>query len=225
VEVVARKTKPGKNAVPEQKLCNHLAPAIHTDGMDKGRLVKICANPDCKIHFGNRAQEEKQRLQWKAEKQQANRKAKQTLALRHRLLAEVLKRVKPPLSNDALRLVAQFILRSLSHDLACRLAKRHGLQPSTKDQDWELAEKARALHKSVQGAALAALIFEAMLLGSVGNTTETKDDSLTDAATLYKVDAKSMRRTIVKEEKEKERRKTAKRTKGKDTSKAKAIAK
>jgi ParB family chromosome partitioning protein len=54
VEVVARKTKPGKNAAPEQKLCNHLAPAIHTDGMEKGRLVKICANPECKIHFGDR---------------------------------------------------------------------------------------------------------------------------------------------------------------------------
>ncbi len=47
VEVVTRKTKKGRDARPEEKLCSHLTPAIHADGGDKGRLVKICANPDC----------------------------------------------------------------------------------------------------------------------------------------------------------------------------------
>jgi ParB family chromosome partitioning protein len=225
VEVVARKTKTGKNAAPERKLCNHLKPAIHTDGIDKGHLVKVCANPDCKIHFGNRAQEEKHRLQWKAEKQQANRKAKQTLALRHRVLAEVLKRVKPPLGNDALRLVAQFMLRSLSHDLACRLAKRHGLEPSKKDQDWELAEKARSLYKTADGAALAALIFEAMLLASIGNAAETKDDSLTAAAALYKVDVKPLRRTALREKKERQPKRKDTKREGKVHSQSEVIRK
>jgi len=36
--------------------------------MEKGGLVKVCANPDCKVHFGNRQREEEQRLQFKAEK-------------------------------------------------------------------------------------------------------------------------------------------------------------
>ena len=99
VEVVTRKSKKGRDARPEERLCGHLTPAIHTDGMDKGRLVKVCADPTCKIHFGERQEQERQRLQWKAEKKAANQKAKQTLAFRHRLLADVLKRVKPQLRD------------------------------------------------------------------------------------------------------------------------------
>jgi len=114
VEVVSRKGKKGKDTRPEEKLCAHLTPAIHVDGLDRGRLAKVCADPNCKIHFGNRNDEEKQRLQWKAEKTAANKKTKQTLAFRHRLLADVLKRVKPQFDTEELRMVAQFILRSVA---------------------------------------------------------------------------------------------------------------
>jgi ParB family chromosome partitioning protein len=223
VEAVTRKNPKSKDALPEHKLCNHLTPAIHTDGMEKGRLVKVCANPECKVHFGNRQKEEEQRLRWKAEKQAENRKAQQTVNLRHRILAEVLKRVKPPFGNEELRIVAQFVLRSLSHDLACRLAKRHSLQPSKKNQDWELAEKARSLYKTADGAALAALIFEGVLLAPAGNSAETKDDPLADAAKLYKVDVKGLRSAVVKAEREKEgKQKTAKVRKTKTVRKPKA---
>jgi ParB family transcriptional regulator, chromosome partitioning protein len=204
VEVVTRKSKKGKEARPEEKLCGHLTPAIHADGVDKGRLVKVCADPACKIHFGDRQQEEKQRLQWKAEKSTANRKAKETLAFRHRLLADVLKRVKPQFGTEELRMVAQFVLRSLSHDLTCRLAKRHDLQNPKDAHDWQMAEKARTLYKKADGAALAVLIFEAMLLSPAGNASANKDDDpLADAASLYKVDTKALRIAVAKAENEK----------------------
>ena len=204
VEVVTRKGKKGREARPEEKLCTHLTPAIHADGMDKGRLVKVCANPDCKIHFANRAQEEKQRLQWKAEKAAANQKAKQTLTFRHRLLADVLKRVKPQFGREELRMVAQFVLRSLSHELACRLAKRHGLQNSKDAHDWQMAEKARTLYKKMDAANLAVLIFEAMLIGPAGAASESNDgDPMLDAANLFNVDAKALRVAVAKAEKEK----------------------
>jgi len=203
VEVVARKNQKGKDTLPEHKLCNHLKPAIHTDGIEKGRLVKVCANPECKIHFGNRQKEEEQQLRWKTERLAAKRKAKQTVALRHRILAEVLKRAKPPFGTDELRLVAQHLVGSLSHDLACRLAKRHGFEPSKKGQEWELAEKARSLWKASDGPALAALVWETMLLALAANTAETKGDLLSDAARLYKVDVKTLRRETGQKEKEK----------------------
>lgn len=201
VEVVARKGKKGKEARIEEKLCGHLTPAIHADGMNKGRLVKVCADPACKIHFGDRQQEEEQRLQWKAEKTAANRKAKETLAFRHRLLADVLKRVKPQFGTEDLRMVAQFVLRSLSHDLACRLAKRHGLQNPKDANDWQMAEKARTLYKTADAAALAVLIFEAMLISPAGNASANKDDDpLAAAANLYKVDTKALGAAVAKAE-------------------------
>jgi ParB family chromosome partitioning protein len=208
VEVVTRKSKKGKEARPEEKLCGHMTPAIHADGVDKGRLVKVCADTTCKIHFGDRQQEEKQRLQWKAEKTAANRKAKETLAFRHRLLADVLKRVTPQFGTEELRMVAQFLLRSLSHELACRLAKRHGLQNPKDVNDWQMAEKARTLYKEADAAALAVLIFEAMLISPAGNTSANKDDDpLANAASLYNVDTKALRAAVAKAEKEKAQKK------------------
>lgn len=209
VEVVTRKSKKARDARPEQRLCDHLTPGIHADGMDKGRLVKVCADPTCKIHFGERQEQERQRIQWKAERKAANQKAKQTLAFRHRLLADVLKRVKPQLGTDELRMVAQFVLRSLSHDLLCRLAKRHGFEKQKDIQEWQMAERARTLHEKADAAGLAALIFEAILIGAAGSTTVSKeDDPLTEAAGLYKVDTKALHRAVVKAEQEKVRTKT-----------------
>lgn len=204
VEVVTRKSKKARDAQPEERLCGHLTPAIHTDGIDKGRLVKVCADPTCRIHFGDRQEEERQRIQWKAERKAANQKAKQTLAFRHHLLADVLKRVKPQLGTDELRMVAQFVLRSLSHELLCRVAKRHGFEKQKDVHDWQLAEKARTLHKKADAAGLAVLIFEAILIGAAGSTAVSKDDDpLTEAAGLYKVDTKALHRAVVKAEKEK----------------------
>ena len=208
VEVVTRKSKKGGDARPEERLCGHLTPAIHTDGMDKGRLVKVCADPTCKIHFRERQEQERQRIQWKAGKKAANQKAKQTLAFRHRLLADVLKRVKSQLGTDELRMVAQFVLHSLSHELLCRLAKRHGFENPKDVHDWQMAEKARTLYEKADGAGLAVLIFEAMLIGAAGSTTVSKDDDLlAEAASVYKVDTKALHRAVVKAEQEKVRTK------------------
>ena len=227
IEVVTRKSKKGRGARPEEKLCGHLTPAIHADGMDKGRLVKVCADSACKVHFGERQEQERQRLQWKVEKKTANQKAKQTLAFRHRLLADVLKRVKPQLGTEELRMVTRFVLRSLSHELVCRLAKRHGLQDPKDAHDWQMAEKARALYKKANADGLTVLIFEAMLIGSAGSATENKDDDpLTEAACLYKVDTKALRSAVVKAEKEKTRTKAeTTRAKEKPAPKTKAARK
>lgn len=105
-------------------------------------------------------------------------------------------------------MVAQFLLRSLSHELACRLAKRHGLQNPKDVNDWQMAEKARTLYKEADAAALAVLIFEAMLISPAGNTSANKDDDpLANAASLYNVDTKALRAAVAKAEKEKAQKK------------------
>jgi ParB family transcriptional regulator, chromosome partitioning protein len=202
VEVIGRKTK-SQSSRPEQKLCASLGPAIYINGFEKGRLVKICANLSCPVHFPHRKQEEKRQLEWKAERKAANQKSKQTLAFRHQLLAEVLKRVKPQLGCEELRLVTRFVLSSLPHELAGRLAKRHGFERDKKTANWEIAEKARQLYRKADAAQLAVLLFEAVLLGSAANPPCAKpDDLLLHTATVYKVDAKTIRGKVVLEAKD-----------------------
>jgi ParB family chromosome partitioning protein len=222
VEVVTRKAKKGKEARPEQRLCDHLKPAIYADGMEKGRLVKVCADRTCKVHFREQQQQDKQRLQFKTEKTAATRKAKQIISFRHRLMADVLKRVKPQFGTEEMRMVACFALRFLPHELACRLAKRHGLQNPKDPRDYQMAEKARTLYKKADGAGLAVLIFEAMLLSSADRTTANKDDDpLSIAAGLFKIDTKALRASVAKEEQEKARKK-AKKITGKEKPNRKA---
>ena len=105
-------------------------------------------------------------------------------------------------------MVAQFVLRSLSHELASRLAKRHALQNPKDGNDWQMAEKTRTLYKKADAAALAVLIFEAMLINPAGNASASKDDDpLADAASLYKVDTKALRAAVAKAGREKAEKK------------------
>jgi hypothetical protein len=74
-----------------------------------------------------------------------------------------------------------------------------------------MAEKARTLYKKADAAGLAMLIFEAMLIGCVESTNESKeDDPLAAAAALYKIDAKGLRAALAKEAKEKAQKKAQK---------------
>jgi len=108
-------------------------------------------------------------------------------------------------------MVACFALRSLPHELACRLAKRHGLQNPKDPRNWQIAEKARTLYKKADAAELAMLIFEAILVGCVESTSESKDDDpLATAAGLYKIDAKALRAVVAKEAKGKAQKKAEK---------------
>jgi ParB family transcriptional regulator, chromosome partitioning protein len=205
------KPRRGNEARPEQRLCDHLKPAIYADGMEKGRLVKVCADRACKVHFREQQQQDKPRLQFKAEKTVANRKMKQIISFRHRLMADILKRVKPQFGTQETRMVACFALRSLPHDLVCRIAKRHGLQNPKDPHDYQMAEKARTLYKKADGAGLAVLIFEAMLLGSADRATDSKDDDpLSIAASAFKIDTKTLRASVAKEEHERARKKAQK---------------
>jgi hypothetical protein len=120
-------------------------------------------------------------------------------------------------------MVACFALRSLPHELTCRLAKRHGLQNPKDPRDYQMAEKARTLYKKADAAELAVLIFEAMLLGSADRTTANKDDDpLSIAAALFKIDTKAVRASVAKEEQskvQKKAKKTASNEKPKPTAK------
>ena len=211
-----RKTKKRKQVRPNERLCGHLSPAIHADGIEKGRLVKVCADKACPIHFHELRQQEKQQAQSKAERIAAKREAKQTLSLRQRLLSEVIKRAKAPFGCGELRIVARFVLRSLSHDLACRLAKRHGGGNPKEPHDWHAAEKARNLYRRADAAELASLIFEAMLVGLSGDAGLPQEDDLpADAARLYNINAKRLRTAVTKDELAKAQKKTSQTSKAK----------
>jgi len=108
----------------------------------------------------------------------------------------------------SLRLVTRFVLESLSHEFVCRLAKRRGFAKNKDTPEWQIVEKTRALYKKLDAQALAVLLFEAILLGSVAHTNSSEDDLLGNAVTPTKVNLKALRNAVASEEKGKDRKKS-----------------
>jgi len=56
VELEIKKTKPNGASTklpPDQKPCDKMTDAIVTDGGKRGQLVKVCADPTCRVHHPN----------------------------------------------------------------------------------------------------------------------------------------------------------------------------
>jgi ParB family chromosome partitioning protein len=90
----ANSAKSKKPLSPYQKPCKHMGEAIVVDGTERGRIAKICAEPNCPVHFADRrapnpAQTAKEREQRRKELERQKLEA----TVRHRTLAEVLKRI------------------------------------------------------------------------------------------------------------------------------------
>src|SRR5208337_3195809 len=50
----AKSAKSKKPLSPYQKPCKHMGEAVVVDGTDRGRTVKVCAEPNCPVHFADR---------------------------------------------------------------------------------------------------------------------------------------------------------------------------
>lgn len=195
-EVIARRN--GNKKQPESRLCSNAKTAIYLDGIDKGRLTKVCADPFCKIHFHQQQEEQRRAIQDKARRKAEKKRQKTALTHRNVLFSEVLKKVKPDFGTEELRLIARFVLSAISHDQIMRLAKHHNLVNPKNPRDWQAAEKARLLYENANAPMLAGLILEAMLIGAVPNTTASKEnDLLATAAHIYKIDVKAVRIPVV----------------------------
>jgi ParB family chromosome partitioning protein len=127
--VALQLTNPAKSKQPlspYQKPCKHMAEAIVVDGAERGHTAKVCAEPTCAVHFADRrtpnpAQVAKEREQRRKELE----KRKLETTVRHRILAEVLKKVGAPLDRADLLLIANTLLDRTEPLRRETLARRH----------------------------------------------------------------------------------------------------
>ena len=115
----ATKGKYKAAASPYQKPCQHMGEAIVVEGNERGQTVRVCAEPNCPIHFADRHKangrtdnpeklaKEREQLRKELERQ------KLTTTVRHRTLAEILKKIGSPLGRSDLALVAAVLANNL----------------------------------------------------------------------------------------------------------------
>ena len=127
VELEIKKAKTngtGSKVAPQQKPCQKMTEAVVMDGGRRGELVKVCADPSCRVHHPDTPSPE-QVAKERAEERKRIEKSKQAITIRHCVLAKVLERVAAPLKKADLLTVAQYTIGHLSYNQVPVLAKRH----------------------------------------------------------------------------------------------------
>ncbi|HEX4005501.1 MAG TPA: ParB/RepB/Spo0J family partition protein [Acidobacteriaceae bacterium] len=199
---LARNGKAKQPLSPYQKPCKHMTEAIVVDGTERGHTVKVCAEPSCTIHFADRrspdpAQVAREREQRRRELE----KRKLEITVRHRILAEVLKRVGAPLDRADLVLIASAMLERMEPLRRETLARWYKMVDGTGSEvTFPQVQKAlQRLLRQLDESGLSKLIVEVVLLGSIESAPSDEADVLTATAKRHRVDVAKMRTTVESE--------------------------
>jgi ParB family transcriptional regulator, chromosome partitioning protein len=180
-----------------QKPCEKMAEAIVMDGGKRGQVVKVCADPTCRIHHPNTPSPQQIERE-RAEERKRIEKEKLAITTRHRILATILQRVSAPLKKADLLTVAHYLIGHLSYSQIPALAKRHKVETKK-----SFASAQELLAKQVgtyDEAELCKLLLEISLLDSAYHrSTASRDDILMDAAKRYRVDAEKILKAVADE--------------------------
>ena len=130
VELEIKKAKTngtGSKVAPQQKPCQKMTEAVVMDGGRRGELVKVCADPSCRVHHPDTPSPE-QVAKERTEERKRIEKEKLAITTRHRILATILQRVSAPLKKADLLAVGHYLIGHLSYSQVPALAKRHKVE-------------------------------------------------------------------------------------------------
>jgi ParB family chromosome partitioning protein len=164
VELDLKRAKLGQaaKANPAQKPCEKMTEAIVMDGGKRGKIVKVCADPSCRTHYGNRLSPQAMERE-RAEERKRIEKQKLAITIRHRILAATLERVSAPLKKADLLAVAQYVIAHLPYNQTPQLAKRHKVEV---EKDGSPEEQLMKRISTYDESALGRLLLEVSLLDS-----------------------------------------------------------
>jgi ParB family chromosome partitioning protein len=171
--------------------------AIVMDGGKRGQVVKVCADPSCRVHHPNTPSPQQVERE-RAEERKRIEKEKLAITTRHRILATILQRVSAPLKKADLLAIGHYLIGHLSYSQVPALAKRHKVEAK---KDSASAQELLAKQVSTYDEAeLCKLLLEISLLDSAyQRSTASRDDVLMEAAKRYRVDAEKLEETVAEE--------------------------
>jgi ParB family chromosome partitioning protein len=187
---------------PHQKPCKHMSDAIVVDGGERGQSVKVCADPACPVHFADRHTPNPEQMAKEREQRRKElEKQKLEATVRHRMLAEILKRIAAPLGRIDLALVASGLLSKVEPMRKEVLARRHKLIEKTSDKVTypQVQQAMSKLLRQADEAALSKLLIEVTLLEVVDQTSQGDADVLTAMAKRLRVDVVKVRKAVEEE--------------------------
>jgi ParB family chromosome partitioning protein len=210
--------KPAKAKQPlsaNQKPCKHMAEAIVVDGAERGHTVKVCADATCPVHFAHRTSKTPDPTQVAKDRERRRReieRRKLEITVRHRILAEVLRKVGSPLDRADLASIADVMLEKAEPLRREALARRHKMVDGTDSEVTypQVQKGLQRLLRQLDEAGLSKLIVEILLLGTVEAAPQAENDVLIVAAKRHRVDVAKVRTTVEAEFAAKQKKSTAK---------------
>lgn len=198
VELDIRKPANGKvKPSPHQKICDKTVEAIVVDGGRRGQMLKICADPACRVHHPNQPSPEETERERMAERKRIERD-KLVITVRHRILAAILERVSAPSKKADLLTVAEVLIEYLPHNQVLLLAKRHRIESKqeTDSMQEQLAKQASRWDE----ATLWRFLLEASLLRAAYHIPQNDEtDVLITTANRYRVDTEKLQKKVAAE--------------------------
>jgi ParB family transcriptional regulator, chromosome partitioning protein len=195
VELEIKKPKPNGSSAKQsalQRPCTKMREAIVMDGGKRGQVVKVCADPNCRVHHPNTPSPQQIERE-RAEERRRIEKEKVAITTRHRILAAVLQRVSAPLKKADLLTVAENMIRGLSHSQVPVLAKRHKVEANASASEQELLAKQVS---KCDEAGISKLLLEISLLDSAYGRSSASGEPLMDAAKRYRVDTEKIGKAV-----------------------------
>lgn len=198
-ELEIKKVKPNGSSAklsPAQKPCEKMAEAIVMDGGKRGQIVKVCSDPNCRVHHPDRPSPQKLERE-RAEERKRIEQDKLAITIRFRILAAVLAKVGTPLKKADLVLIAQYVLAKLPYSQAQTLAKRHKVEADKSNASVESLLAKR--FASYDEAGLCRTLLEISLLEAAYQQSRGVEDPLQETAKRYRIDIAKVEQ-VVKEQ-------------------------
>ena len=213
VELQIKKTKPNGSGAKQpaiQKPCEKMTDAIVMDGGTRGQIVKVCADPNCRVHHGDRPSTQQLQRDRQQERKRIERE-KIAITTRHRILAAILERVPVPMKKADLLIVAQHVVTGVPYKRIPLLAKRHKLEI---DKSSMSAAELLLRHISrYDESGLSRLLLEISLLELAYRSGGDSDhDVLLTTAKRYRVDIEKVQKSVAQEFAAKQKKKEKKST-------------
>jgi ParB family chromosome partitioning protein len=191
-----RQKSPSQNtkAIPAQRACEKMADAIVVDGGKRGHVVKVCADPSCRIHHSN-GPSAQELARARAEERKRIEKDKLAITVRHRILAALLKSFALPLKKADVLLVVRFILSRLQFAQVLQIAKRHKVEvdANTGAPERDLLTRLSRFDE----VELCRFLLELTLLDSAYRLpTKDANDVLLNTAKRYRVETEKIEREL-----------------------------
>ncbi len=213
VELEVKRTKANGSAdklSPAQKPCEKMSEAIVMDGGKRGQIVKVCSDPNCRVHHPDRPSPQKQERE-RAEERKRIEQDKLAITIRHRILAAVLAKVAAPLKKSELLQVAQYVVAHLPNAQVQTMAKRHKVEADKSNASLETLLAKRIA--SYDEAGLCRTLLEISLLDSAYQRgSKGADDPLLETAKRYRIDTAKIEKAVAEQAAAKQEKRQSRKT-------------